>query len=60
MARTQPRVRPRRRARARTSQEIAQLERFDPEQFRVRENPSDLIVPFEHDDEHETISAKAL
>jgi len=27
---------------------------FDPEQLRVRENPSDLIVPFEHehDDEH--------
>jgi four helix bundle protein len=31
------------------------LERFDPEQFRVRESPSDPIVPFEHehDDEHE-------
>jgi hypothetical protein len=29
------------------------LERFDPEQFRVRESPSDPVVPFEHDDEHE-------
>jgi hypothetical protein len=26
------------------------LERFDPEQFRVRESP---LEPFEHDDEHE-------
>ena len=25
------------------------LERFDPEQFRVRENPSDQALPFEHD-----------
>ena len=29
------------------------LERFDPEQFRVRESPSDAVLPFEHDDEHE-------
>jgi hypothetical protein len=29
------------------------LERFDPEQFRVRESPSDPVLPFEHDDEHE-------
>jgi hypothetical protein len=31
------------------------LGRFDPEQFRVHENSSDPIVPFEHehDDEHE-------
>ena len=31
------------------------LERFDPEQFRVSESPSDPFVPFkhEHDDEHE-------
>ena len=31
------------------------LERFDPEQFRVRESSSDPLVPFEHehDDEHE-------
>ena len=30
------------------------LERLDPEQFRVRESPSDPILPFEHehDDEH--------
>jgi hypothetical protein len=26
---------------------------FDPEQFRVRESPSDPVLPFEHDDEHE-------
>ena len=25
------------------------LERFDPEQFRVRESPSDPFVPFEHE-----------
>ena len=25
------------------------LERFDPEQFRVRESPSDPAVPLEHD-----------
>ena len=25
------------------------LERFDPEQFRGRESPSDPVVPFEHD-----------
>ena len=24
------------------------LERFDPEQFRVRESPSDPVLPFEH------------
>jgi hypothetical protein len=31
------------------------LERFDPEQFRVRKSLSDPVVPFEHehDDEHE-------
>ena len=31
------------------------LERFDPEQFQVRESPSDPVLPFkhEHDDEHE-------
>jgi hypothetical protein len=31
------------------------LERFDPEQFRVRESPSDSVLPFEHehDDQHE-------
>src|SRR6516162_7074915 len=31
------------------------LERFDPEQFRVRESPSNPVLPFEHehDDEHE-------
>jgi hypothetical protein len=29
------------------------LERFDPEQFRVRESPS--VLPFEHD-----VSAEAL
>jgi hypothetical protein len=29
------------------------LERFDPEEFRVRESPSDPVLPFEHDDEHE-------
>ena len=31
------------------------LELFDPEQFRVRESPSDPVLPFEHehDDEHE-------
>ena len=35
------------------------LERFGPEQFRVRESPSDPIVPFEHehDDEHEAAVA---
>ena len=27
------------------------VERFDPEQFRVRESPSEPVVPFEH--EHE-------
>jgi hypothetical protein len=37
------------------------LERFDPEQFRVRESPSDSVLPFEHahDDEHD-VSAEAL
>src|SRR5215468_805915 len=25
------------------------LERFDPEQFRVRESPSDSVLPFEHE-----------
>ena len=25
------------------------LERFDPEQFRVRESPSDPVLPFEHE-----------
>jgi len=29
------------------------LERFDPEQFRVRESPSDPVLPFEHEHEHE-------
>ena len=31
------------------------LVRFDPEQFRVRESPSEPVVPFEHEheDEHE-------
>jgi hypothetical protein len=28
------------------------LERFDPEEFRVRESPSDPVLPFEHGDEH--------
>ena len=29
------------------------LERFDPEQFRVRESPSDPVLPFEHEHEHD-------
>jgi hypothetical protein len=29
------------------------LERFDPEQFPVRESPSVLPFEHEHDDEHE-------
>jgi hypothetical protein len=29
------------------------LERFDPDQFRVRESPSVLPFEHEHDDEHE-------
>jgi hypothetical protein len=29
------------------------LERFDPEQLRVRESPSDSVLPFEHEHDHE-------
>ena len=29
------------------------LERFDPEQFRVHESPSDSVLPFEHEHEHD-------
>jgi hypothetical protein len=29
------------------------LERFDPEQFRVRESPPVVLFEHEHDDEHE-------
>jgi hypothetical protein len=25
------------------------VERFNPEQFRVRESPSDSVLPFEHE-----------
>jgi hypothetical protein len=29
------------------------VERFDPYRFQASESPSDPVLPFEHDDEHE-------